>query len=72
MPGTSPGMTSLARKPQFYWLHFESDSQDEGGAKTRFQNPHGEEHVGWVERTGRANARPMINSAISINCSLRR
>ena len=24
----------------------------------------------WVEPTGRANARPMINSAMSINCIL--
>ena len=24
--------------------------------------------VGWVEPTGRSNARPMINSAITINC----
>jgi hypothetical protein len=26
------------------------------------------EQPGWVEPTGRANARPMINSAIPINC----
>jgi hypothetical protein len=29
MAGTSPGMTSFTTKPRFYWLHFESDSQDE-------------------------------------------
>jgi hypothetical protein len=29
MPGTSPGMTSFTTKPRFYWLLFQSGSQDE-------------------------------------------
>jgi hypothetical protein len=28
MPGTSPGMTSFAKGADFYWLHFESDSEE--------------------------------------------
>jgi hypothetical protein len=30
MPGTRPGMTSFEESARYSWLHYESDSQDEG------------------------------------------
>jgi hypothetical protein len=54
MPGTSPGMTSFAKGADFYWPHFESDSEEHREAMRLEPRGHGIRRHSHLQALGHA------------------